>query len=73
MVDSHCEILWDNKSGSDVGFHPTADYGAASDFPEKQAIIAQQHLMSSMLGLCSKNSLTNDSKHKLRTFKISYT
>ena len=53
--------------------HPTADYGAAANFPSKKLIISQQRLKSKNLSLWIKNSLTTDEKHKLRAFKTSYT
>ena len=73
MMESHCEIMWDNISGAGLGCHPTADYGAAPDAPEKQAIIAQQRLRSKILGLWINNLLTTDAKHKLRAFRNAHT
>ena len=45
MVDSHCEIMWADNSGTDSGRHPTANYGAVLDDPAKQAVKAQKLLM----------------------------
>ena len=45
MVDSHCEIIWADKSGTDSRHHPTANYGAGLDDPAKQAVQAQKRLM----------------------------
>ena len=72
MVASHCEILWADNSGSGLGIHPTSNYGAGLDDPEKQAIISQQRLSSNMIGLCINNYLTTDSKLKLRSFRTTY-
>ena len=73
MVDSHCEILWANKSVAGLGRHPTAYNGAAEDVPENQPIIPQQRLRSKMIGLWINNSLTTDDKRKLRAFRTAYT
>ena len=73
MTDSQCEIMWDNNSGAVLGLHPTGDYGAAPNSPEKQAIITQHSLRYKMLGICIKKSLTTDSKLKLRAFTTAYT
>ena len=66
MVDSHCEIIWDNNLGEGLERHPTADYGASEDNPEKQEIIAQQRLSSNMISPWINNSPTTDDKRKLR-------
>ena len=39
----------------------------------KKAIISQKSLRSNIISLWIKNSLTTDSKHKLRDFTTSYT
>ena len=52
--------------------HPTAYYGEAANNAANHSIIAQQRLISNMLGLCIKNSLPVDDKRKLRAFKSSY-
>ena len=62
MVDSHCEIMWDDNSGAYLGRHPTANDAAGLDDAAKQALIAQQRLMSNMLGLRINKSLTIDAK-----------
>ena len=31
MVESHCEILWTDNSGSGLGRHPTANYNSGID------------------------------------------
>ena len=69
MVDSHCEIVWSDNSGVGLGSHPTVNYGAGLDNPEKQAEFYEQRLMSKMLDLRIKNSLTTYSKLKLRDFR----
>ena len=68
MVDSHCEIMWDDNSGADLGHHPTENCAAGLDDTEKQSIIVQQRLRSNMLGLWINNTLTTDAKRKLMTF-----
>ena len=73
MVESHCENMWSNNSVAGLGRHPTADYGAAADFPSKQLIISQQRLRSEMLILWIKNLLTTGEKFSLGAFKTSYT
>ena len=73
LVDSHCEILWNDSSGAGLGHHPTSDYGSASNNASNKSIIAQRSLRSNMLGLCIMNSLTTDSKRKLRAFKYEST
>ena len=35
MVESHCEIMWDNYAGAGLGHHPIADYGEAANVHEK--------------------------------------
>ena len=72
MVDSHCEILWADNSGADLGSHPIANYAAGLYYASKQALISQQHLRSKMLGLWIKNSMNTNSKRKLRYFKSAY-
>ena len=71
--DSHCEIMWSNKSGAGLGFHPTAEHEAAPDVPVNQAIISQQRFRSNNLGLWIQNFLTTDDKRKLRCFRSAYT
>ena len=39
MVDSHCEILWDENYGADLGRHPTENYAAGLDDAAKQEVI----------------------------------
>ena len=73
MVDSHCEILWGDNSGSDLGCHPIANYAAGLDDTEEQSIITQQRLRSNIIFLWIKNSLTTDTKRKLRAFNYAYT
>ena len=51
MVDSHCEILWDENSGVDLGRLPTENYAAGLDDVAKQALITQQRLRSKMIDL----------------------
>ena len=64
MVESHCEILWADNSGENLGRQPTANYVAAIYDAEKQVIIAHKNLRYNMLCLCIKNSLTTDTKCK---------
>ena len=73
MVDSHCKIMWADKSGSGLGSHPISNYGVEIYNSEKKAAIAQQRLRSKMIGLWIKNSLTTDDKCKLRDFRSAYT
>ena len=73
MVDSHCEILWADNSVAHLGCHSTTNYAAGLYDASKQEVITQQHLMSKMIGLLIKNSLTTDAKRKLRAFKYAYT
>ena len=73
MVDSHCEIMWADNSGTDSGRHPTANYGAGLDDPAKQAVQAQKLLMHKMLDLCNNNSLATNYKSNLRYFNSGYT
>ena len=35
MVDSHCEILWTEKSGADLGRQPTSNDEEGLDNPQK--------------------------------------
>ena len=60
MVNSHCEIMWDNNSGAGLGSHPKSDYGSAAGLPDKQGIITQQRLRPKILILWIKISLTTD-------------
>ena len=53
-VDTHCENMWANKPGADLGCHPIADYVTAENFPAKQLIIAHQLVISNILSLCIK-------------------
>ena len=71
-MDSYCEILGANNSGSGLGRHPTAYYGSEADVPTKQAIRSQNWLRSKMIGIWIKNFLTTYAKCKLRDF-ITYT
>ena len=73
MVDSHCEIMWYNNSGSHLGRLRTADYVVELDVLEKRSIVVQQRLRSNMLGLWTNNSMTTHAKRKSRAFKTSYT
>ena len=73
MVDSHCEILWADNYGANLGRHPIENHAAGLDDAEKQAMISQQRLRFNMLGIYIKNSLTTDTKHKLRAFNSAYT
>ena len=50
MVDSHCEILWDDNSGAYLGHHTTENYESGLDDAEKQKIISQQRPRSKMIG-----------------------
>ena len=73
MVDSHCEIIWDDNSGADLGHQPTENYAPGFDDAYKQEVISQQHLRSKMLSLFIKKSFTTVSKRKLRDFRSAYT
>ena len=73
MVNSHCEILWGDNPGENLGRYPTENYAEELDDAQKQSIIAHQHLRSKILGLWIKISLTIDVKIKLRDFKFTYT
>ena len=73
MVDSHCEILWDENSRVGLVRYPTETYVSGLEDANKQAVITQQSLMSKMLGLWIKNYLTTDYKRKLRNFTYEYT
>ena len=57
MMESHCEILWDDNSGAGLERHPTADYGAELDNVENHSIIAQQRLTYKMQGIWINNYL----------------
>ena len=72
MVDSHCEIMWSDNSGADLGRHPTENYAAGLDDAAKQAVMAKKRLRSKMLGIRTKNSMTTYDKRKLRAFKSVY-
>ena len=72
MVDSHYEILWADKYGAYLGHHPIENYAVGLDDAYKQALVAQHCLRSKILGLCIKNYLTTNDKHKLRYFKSAY-
>ena len=73
MVDSHCEILWAENYGSDLGCHPTTNYSAGLYDVAKQSLINQKRLRSNMLRLWIKNSMTTNSKCKLRAFNYAFT
>ena len=73
MVDSHCEILWDDNSGAYLGCHPTENYAAGLDEAQKQAIMSQQLLRSKMIGLWIKTFLTTNVKCKLRALNYAFT
>ena len=45
ILKTHCEILWENKSEANLGFHPKADYGYTSDNATNQVMISQQSLI----------------------------
>ena len=62
--------MWARNSGARLG--PPEYYGTEPDDPEKQEIIAQQHLRYNILGLWIKNFLTTDGKRKLRAFRTAY-
>ena len=72
MVYSHCEILWAENSGANLGRHPTENYAVGLDDAQNEAIIAHQRLRSKFLGLWIKNSLTIDAKRKFRDFNSTY-
>ena len=72
MVDLHCEILWAENYGAGLERHPTENYALGLDDAANQAVILKHRLRYKMLGLCIKNSLTTDSKRKLRDFKSAY-
>ena len=72
MVDSHCEILWSDNSGADLGSHLTANYAAVLENAAKQAVIAQHYLRSKMLCIWIKKSLTTNANRKLRALKYAY-
>ena len=72
MVDSHPEILWDNNSGAYLGRYSTENHGSGLYDTEKQAIIDQQRLRPNIIGLSIRNSLSTDSKRKLRLFNYAY-
>ena len=59
------------NSGSGLGCYPTAYYGSEDDDAEKHSLISQQLLISRMLILWIKNSLTTAVKPKLRSYKTS--
>ena len=65
--------MWANNLGESLGTHPTAYYGATEDDPNKQIIIYHHRLISIILSMWIKSSLTTDAKGKLRALKNSYT
>ena len=71
VIYSHCENLWEKNSVAGLGSIPTVYCEAAPDDAEKQAMLYHQRLMSKILVLWIKNSLTIESKRKLRAFKTS--
>ena len=73
MVDSHCEIIWDDNYGVDLGHHPTENYAPGLYDASKQAVISQQFLRYKKIGLSVKNPLVNYENIKLRYFKSAYT
>ena len=73
MVDSHCEIIWDDNSGADLGHQPTENYAPGFDDAYKQEVISQQHIRYKMIGLLVKNPLVTDENLKLRDLKSAYT
>ena len=73
MVESHCEILWADNSGANLGCNPTSDYAAQIYDAQKQAIISHKRLRSKMLGLWIKNPLTTNAKRKLMDLNFTYT
>ena len=73
MVEAHCEILWADNYGANLGCHPTENYAAGLYDAEKKSKIAHKHFSSRMLGLWIKNSLTIYAKRKLRYLKYAYT
>ena len=56
-----------------MGHNPVTDYGIESENTANQLIFAQKRLISNMLSLWIKKSLTTYAKLKLRASKISYT
>ena len=72
-MDSHCENLPANSTVSGLVYLTTVYYVSAPDDVSKQSLISQQRLSSKILGLWIKNYLTTEAKHKLRSFRNSYT
>ena len=52
---------------------PHRKYAAGLDDAQKHSIITKQNLRSNMLGLWIKNSMTTNSKCKLRAFNYAFT
>ena len=71
-MDSHCENLWADNSGSGIGHKNTSYYGGAEYVASNQVIIYQQHLIFNILSLWVKSLLTTYEKRKLRYSKTSY-
>ena len=71
-MDSHCENLWADNSGSGIGHKNTSYYGGAEYVASNQVIIYQQHLIFNMINLWIRNSLTTDVKRTLRYYKTLY-
>ena len=72
MVNSHCEILWDDNSGAGLGRHPTENHEAGLEDPQNWEIIDQQRLRSNVLGIWIEKYMTTDAKRKLRAFRYAY-
>ena len=72
VIYSHCENLWLENSGAGLGHHPRENYREAENYDSKQAIIDQQNLRCKFLSLWIRDTLTIDTKRKLRSFSTSY-
>ena len=72
-MDLHCEILWADNTGENLGRQPIKDYTVGIDDAYNQEIFSQHRLMFSMIGLCIKNSLNTKINRKLRAFSDAYT
>ena len=72
IVESHCQILWIDNSGSNLVLQPTEGYGVQVHIYEGQKLIYQQHLIFNMINLWIRNSLTTDVKRTLRYYKTLY-
>ena len=72
MVESHCDILWDDNSGADLGRCTTENCATGLDGGEKQAIISQYRLRFKVIGIWIKKYLTTYAKCKWRAFRYAY-